>query len=59
MRHRVPIALVCLLAGTVSAYGAEEVVIDFEQAEIGKPTPEWTEKGVVFKLSGAPTRDES
>ena len=59
MRHHVPIALVCLLAGTVSAYGAEEVVIDFEQAEIGKPTPEWTEKGVVFKLAGVPTRSKA
>ena len=37
--------------GAIPAAGAEEIVIDFEQAEIGKPTPAWTEKGVVFKLA--------
>jgi hypothetical protein len=31
---------------------AEEIVIDFEQAEIGKPVREWVDKGVVFKLAG-------
>jgi len=41
-------ALLLLLAGVVHA---EEIVIDFEQAEIGKPTPTWTDKGVVFKLA--------
>jgi hypothetical protein len=35
----------------VSAARAEEIVIDFEQAEIGKPTPTWTEQGVVFNLA--------
>jgi hypothetical protein len=59
MSGRVPIALIGLLASTVSAYGAEEIVIDFEQAEIGKPTPEWTEKGVVFKLAAPPTRSKA
>jgi hypothetical protein len=43
-------ALVMLL-GMASAASAEEVVIDFEQAQIGKPVPAWTEKGVVFKLA--------
>ena len=43
-------ALVMLL-GMASAASAEEVVIDFEQAQIGKPVPTWTEKGVVFKLA--------
>ena len=46
-----PFALLALI-GAVSATRAEEIVIDFEQAEIGKPVPEWTEKGVVFKLAG-------
>jgi hypothetical protein len=36
----------------VSASHAEEIVIDFEQAEIGKPVATWTEKGVVFNLAG-------
>jgi hypothetical protein len=29
-----------------------EVVVDFEQAEIGKPMPNWEEKGVKFRLYG-------
>jgi len=41
-----------LLMSTVSATHADEIVIDFEQAEIGKPVPEWTDKGVVFHLAG-------
>ena len=28
------------------------MVVDFERAEIGKPVPEWTEEGVVFRLAG-------
>jgi hypothetical protein len=31
---------------------ADEIVIDFEQAEIGKPVPAWTDKGVEFRLAG-------
>ena len=38
---------------------AEEVVIDFEQAEIGKPVPTWTEKGVVFNLAGPLTQSKA
>jgi hypothetical protein len=49
------IAVVC----AVSAVHAEEIVIDFEQAEIGKPVPTWTEKGVVFKLAGAPKESKA
>lgn len=44
--------LLSVLAGIASAAGAQEIVIDFEQAEIGKPVPTWTEKGVVFQLAG-------
>lgn len=40
------------LVGAVSAVHADEVVIDFEKAEIGKPMTTWTEQGVVFKLAG-------
>ena len=39
------------LAGALSVGHAEEIVIDFEQAEIGKPMPAWSEKGVTFKLA--------
>ena len=50
MRRLFAAALLSLV-GSISSAGAEEIVIDFEQAEIGKPTPAWTEKGVVFKLA--------
>jgi hypothetical protein len=51
MKHR--FAMACLAwAGVASAVGAEEIVIDFEQVEIGKPMPTWTDKGVVFALAG-------
>jgi hypothetical protein len=49
MNRRFAIAFLTL--SSISAR-AEEIVIDFEQAEIGKPMPTWTEKGVVFKLAG-------
>jgi hypothetical protein len=48
-----------VLVGSASIARAEEVVIDFERAEIGKPVPTWTEKGVVFKLAGAPTTSKA
>jgi len=45
-------AMCALLIAVAPRVHAEEVVIDFEQAEIGKPVREWAEKGVVFKLAG-------
>jgi hypothetical protein len=48
-----------LLLGAFSAASAEEIVIDFEQAEAGKPTPTWTEKGVVFNLAGPLTKSKA
>jgi hypothetical protein len=50
MKRRFASAILALV-GAVSTAGAEEIVIDFEQAEIGKPVPTWTDKGVVFKLA--------
>jgi hypothetical protein len=38
---------------------AGEIVVDFEQAEIGKPVPTWTENGVVFSLASAPTHTQA
>lgn len=35
------------------------VVIDFERAEIGKPVPTWSDKGVVFSLAGEPTHSKA
>ena len=61
MRHRYAFlpALAVTLVVTMAAARAEEIVIDFEQAEIGKPAPTWTEKGVVFNLAGAPTQSKA
>ncbi|MEZ6134585.1 MAG: hypothetical protein R3C53_06725 [Pirellulaceae bacterium] len=38
---------------------AEENLIDFESAEIGKPTVQWEDKGVVFELAHAPTKSKA
>ena len=35
---------------------ADESIVDFESAEIGKPIPQWTEQEVVFELAHAPKR---
>jgi hypothetical protein len=59
MRNQVAIAFLTLLAAAAPAVHAEDNVIDFEQAEIGKPAPEWIEKGVVFKLAGQPTQSRA
>lgn len=49
-----------LIALSVFAYAfAEETVIDFESAEVGKPTPQWTEKDVVFELAHGPTKSKA
>jgi len=58
MKRRVAI-LFLALTGTISVGRAEEIVIDFEQAEIGKPKPTWTEKGVVFNLAGPLTHSKA
>jgi len=50
---RTLVSLVALLGCLVSVTGAE-VVIDFAKAEIGKPTTNWVEKGVMFSLSRSP-----
>jgi hypothetical protein len=58
MNRRFAIPLLTLSV-IVSAASAAEVVIDFEKAEIGKPQPTWTEKGVVFRLAGAPSSSKA
>ena len=40
------------LVGAAAAAHSDEIVIDFEKAEIGKPVASWTDKGVVFNLAG-------
>lgn len=46
------VSALLILSGVIPATHAGEIVIDFEQAEIGKPVPTWTENGVVFTLAG-------
>jgi hypothetical protein len=58
MKRRVATALMTLLS-LAAVVHAEEVVIDFELAEVGKPVPAWTEKGVVFNLAGPLTRSKA
>ena len=48
-----------VLMSTAFAVRAEEIVIDFEQTETGKPVPEWAEKGVLFKLAGPLTQSKA
>ena len=43
------------LASRIVPANAEEIVIDFEHAEIGKPVMNWVEKGVTFTLAHQPT----
>jgi hypothetical protein len=59
MKRSLAIPLLALLIGAVSAAPAEEIVIDFEKAEIGKPVPKWSEKGVSFELAGPPTQSKA
>ena len=58
MKRRFAIPVLALM-GAISVGRAEEIVIDFEQAEIGKPKPTWTEKGVVFNLAGPLTQSKA
>lgn len=58
MKRRVAISILTLVTSITTAR-AEEIVVDFEQAEIGKPVPSWTEKGVVFELAGPLTQSKA
>jgi hypothetical protein len=58
MSRHLALTLLALFCAT-SAARAEEIVIDFEQAEIGKPVPTWSERGVVFKLAGPLTQSKA
>lgn len=55
---RIGLLFLVLAAGVVSGI-SEEIVIDFEQAEIGKPVTNWVEKGVVFALAHQPKQTKA
>lgn len=59
MTVRFGLSALALLIGLVPATRAEDIVIDFEKAEIGKPVAAWTEKGVVFKLATPLTQSKA
>lgn len=52
MSRPLALPLLALLVSSASLVEAADLVIDFEQAEIGKPVPRWSDKGVVFELAG-------
>ena len=59
MKRRFAIPLLALVFGAVPAVRADEIVVDFEQAEIGKPVPTWTEQDVIFNLAGPLTQSKA
>lgn len=54
MRFRPLLVVICLLGwgSAPSALADEEIVITFEDAEVGKPIPSYTAKGVTFEPGG-------
>jgi len=59
MKRSFAISLFALLGAAAATAHAQETVIDFEKAEIGKPVPKWSEKGVSFELAGPPTKSKA
>ncbi|MEW6158243.1 MAG: hypothetical protein AB1813_12465 [Verrucomicrobiota bacterium] len=57
--NRFGLLFAVLLAGNMVHANAEEIVIDFEQAEIGKPVTNWVEKGVTFTLAHQPKKTKA
>ena len=59
MRRRAAVGIFLSAASALLAAETGEVVLDFEQATIGKPVPSWTEKGVTFALAEAPKHSKA
>jgi hypothetical protein len=55
---RVCLVLLVIAVSIVSGV-SEEIVVDFEQAEIGKPVTNWVEKGVIFALAHQPKQSKA
>lgn len=51
--------LFSLFAAAIIPARSEEIVIDFEQAQIGKPLTNWVEKGVTFALAHQPKKSKA
>lgn len=50
--------MLVIAASVVSGF-SEEIVVDFEKAEIGKPVTNWVEKGVIFALAHPPKQSKA
>lgn len=59
LRRQWVAGLLALAATGARGAAAGEIVVDFEQAEIGKPVPVWREREVVFTLAGAPVNSKA
>jgi hypothetical protein len=61
MKLRLSLIITCLLGAAISpaARAEEEIVITFQDAEIGKPVLSWTAKGVIFEPGGKLTRSKA
>jgi hypothetical protein len=57
--NRIGLFFSVLLAASAISGMAGETVIDFEQAEIGKPVTNWVEKGVTFTLAHQPKKSKA
>ncbi len=52
--------VICAVAFACSPIaGAQDAVIDFESAQIGKPTPTWSDQGVTFELAHQPKKSKA
>src|SRR5687767_4074416 len=49
----------CVLIGCALSVAGAEIIIDFEQAEIGKPVTNWVEKSVTFTLAHQPKQSRA
>ena len=56
---RAAFGIFAAIASMAFAADPAEVVIDFEQAAIGKPVPTWTEKAVTFALAEPPRNSKA
>jgi hypothetical protein len=56
---RSAVVVIALVLARLPAAEPREIVVDFEAAEIGKPVPTWTEKGVLFTLASAPVHSKA
>src|SRR6476620_4949408 len=61
MRFLFILIVIALLGpgATSRARSQEEIVLTFQDAEIGKPVPSWTAKGVIFEPAGKLTRSKA